>query len=133
MAIGDEKDFGEFKIVEEFGRKDLMNSLNNGVNPLCLQSKIDELSQSAGSAGRDRQKLIKAAFKVIVENIIPERVRILFNISKDESKATYDDYKRLSSMNQKNFEIENKDSIYSEIDRFHYHTQVDPRLFGKMK
>ena len=101
MAIGDEKDLSEFKNLEDFGKTDLLNSLKNGAGLDDLKNKIHKLSKTAGSAGKDRQKLIKTAFKVIIENMLPERMRILFNIVKEESTISFEDYRKLFSMNQK--------------------------------
>ena len=60
---------------------------------ICSDLKLNNLSRAAGSAGEDRQKIIKAAFKTIIDNIVPRRLKVLFNIVKEESNATFDDYK----------------------------------------
>ena len=101
MAIGGEKDYGDFKNYQELGRQELVQRVKTGTNTKFIQNQIRQLGNRAGSAGEDRQKIIKAAFKVIIENIIPERMRILFNIVKHESQATYEDYSQLFKMNQK--------------------------------
>lgn len=133
MSIGEDKDLRDFKVMEEIGRIELVGSLYNGTHSSHLKDKISELSKKSGSAGTDRQKLIKTAFKLIIENLVPDRMRILFNIVKEESSSTYEDYKRLYSMNRKKFEMEMQDPKYNEIDRFHYYTRVDPKLYNKMK
>ena len=36
-----------------------------------------------GTAGDSRQRLLKSAIRIIMENIVPERARVLFNIVKE--------------------------------------------------
>ena len=92
VAIGEDKDLEEFTTVQNKGHEDLVESLNYGDVSDNLKQKINHLSSQAGVAGSDRQKLIKAAIKIIIENIIPNRVRILFNYSKEESKINFSEY-----------------------------------------
>jgi len=94
--------------------------MKTGSHKENLDIKLKELSKQGGSASVDRQKIIKTAFKVIIQNIIPDQVRVLFNIAKVESQATYEDYDYLYKQNNKNFELAIKDPKYNEIDKFHY-------------
>jgi SepF-like predicted cell division protein (DUF552 family) len=91
-AIGQEKDLIDFKNFQEQGRILLLNEAKIGKSDQEIKQKISQLGKTVGTSGSDRQKIIKAAVKVIIENIIPERMRILFNIVKEESPATYEDY-----------------------------------------
>ena len=90
VAIGEVKDLEEFTIAQREGHENLIQSLNFGEYSHSLQQKINELSSQAGVAGTDRQKLIKAATKIIIENIIPNRVKLLFNYSKEECNTVFD-------------------------------------------
>lgn len=45
-----------------------------------------------------------------------------------KTHATYPQIKKLFAMNKKDFEIESKKPIYNDLDRFHYHTKLDPKL-----
>jgi len=111
----------------------LINEAKNGGTLEESKEKLSELNKRVGSSGIDRQKLIKTAVNIIIENIIPERMRVLFNIVKHESDATFEDYEKLYKMNKKNFEVEIKNSKYNEIDKFHYMTRVHPDIYYKMK
>ena len=107
--------------------------MKKGERNETIEEKLKKIAKQGGSASKDRQKLIKTAFKVILDNIVPEQMRVLFNIVKNESPATYEDYKHLYKQNHKNFELAMKEPRYNEIDRFHYYTGVHPSIFYNMK
>lgn len=79
--------------------------MKSGQHKPQLDAKLKELSKQGGSASNDRQKLIKTAFKVILDNIIPDRMRVLFNIAKEESSASYEQYEHLFKQSGKTFDM----------------------------
>jgi hypothetical protein len=90
-----------------------------------LQKSIQEFLKVSGLASNDRQKLIKAAIRVIIENIVPPRVRILLKITETQTNPSLEDIKKLFKLDKKRFEVEVKDPKFDEIDRLHYHCRVD--------
>lgn len=107
--------------------------MKSGQHKPVLDSKLKELSKQGGSASNDRQKLIKTAFKVVLDNIVPDRMRVLFNIAREESSSTYEEYEHLFKQSGKTFDMTIKEPCYNGIDRFHYFWGVHPNIFYKMK
>lgn len=101
IAIGEDKDLDEFIAIQNKGHEDLVQSLNTEGISFDLKNKLSELSNIVGVAGTDRQKLIKAAIKSIIENLVPNRMKMLFNFSKQDSHLTFEEFDKLYKMNQK--------------------------------
>uniref|UniRef100_A0A7S3N4P6 Uncharacterized protein n=1 Tax=Euplotes harpa TaxID=151035 RepID=A0A7S3N4P6_9SPIT len=72
--------------------------------------------------------MIKYCIKQIIENILPERMRILFKIVETGPKASHEEYKRLFELRKSiaDFEVETK--TYNDYDRMHYFTGVKPQV-----
>ena len=120
--------------AQEIRRKETIKSLEEGRREDELKHKIKKFGHMTGLACNDRQRLIKAAIRVIIDNIVPGRLRVLFNIvSNATNYASLEDIKKLFKMDEKDFELESKNIKYCDIDRLHYYTKVDPNLHYKFK
>ena len=86
------------------------------------------LANNSGCISENRQKLIKSAVKVIIENIVPSRVRVLLSMSEEELAASEIDIQRLFKMSQQDFELESKKPLYTDYDRLHYKMRLDPKV-----
>ena len=134
--IGDSTNFNDFKEKEEHGREFFLNELKKGnLKERCLQKKFDNIENLVGSAGSDRQNLIKAAIRVIIENILPPRQRITFSMYEKGTKLSYEEYRKLFDLDAKSYQIEiehpNTKSKYSELDKLRYETRFDPKCYNK--
>lgn len=94
-VIGEEKDFKEYNELQEFRRQHAIKSLEEGRDKDTLQRNIKEFSRFAGIAANDRKKLIKAAIRVIIDNLVPNRMRILLNLLDIETNPTLEELKKL--------------------------------------
>lgn len=132
-AIGEEKDFGEFNELQEYKRQTAIRSLEQTNDQETLQKNIEEFAKFAGLASNDRQKLIKAAIRVVIDNIVPHRVRILFKMTDTKTNPSLEDIKKLFKADKKRFEVDIKDPKFSDIDRLHYYTGVDPITYHSLR
>lgn len=98
-----------------------------------LKSSIREFSEFAGSTSSDRQRLIKTAIRVVIENLIPSRVRVLFNLTNITEELSLADIKKLFRMDKQRFEVEIKDPKYSGIDRLHYYMKLEPEVHQNVR
>lgn len=94
-----------------------VKSLEEGKDKEELVKNIKEFSKFAGLGSNDRKKLIKAAMKVIIENLVPHRLRILMNLLDVSTYPSLDDIKKLFKADEKRFQVEIKDPKFEEIDR----------------
>jgi len=62
-------------------------------------------------------KLIKAAVKVIIENVISNRFRVLLNLISEPNNPSLDDIRKLFKLDKERFELAMKDPKYSELER----------------
>jgi predicted RNase H-like nuclease (RuvC/YqgF family) len=67
-AIGEERDFGEYNELQEYRRQTTIKSLEEGKDEKELKKNIADFAKFAGLASSDRQKLIKAAIRVVIDN-----------------------------------------------------------------
>lgn len=125
-AIGEEKDFGEFNEIQEYTRQNAIKSLEQSDDQETLQKNIEEFAKFAGLASNGRQRLIKAAIRVVIDNIVPHRVRILLNITDTETNPSLEDIRKLFKTDKKRFEVDVKDPKFSDIDRLHYYVGLNP-------
>mmetsp|Transcript_29512 Transcript_29512/g.26093 ORF Transcript_29512/g.26093 Transcript_29512/m.26093 type:complete len:278 (-) Transcript_29512:22-855(-) len=132
-VIGEEKDFEEFNEFQIQQRERTLNSLKEGRTNEVLNERIKEFSKFTGLASNDRKRLIKAATRVIIENLVPHRLRFIFNISENTKNATFEDIKKLYSCDLKRFKIDSKDPKYDDYDRLHYFTKMDPKIHAVCK
>ena len=95
IAIGEDKDLSEIRQIHEAGTKSLVEELKKGSNQNNLSAKIRELAKEVGTAGDARQRLLKAAVKLIIENLVPERMRMLFKVCDMGPKCTDEEYEEL--------------------------------------
>lgn len=128
MVIGEEKDFGEFNELQEYSRQNTIRSLEEGRDKEELKKNIHAFGKFAGLASNDRRRLIKAAIRVVIDNLVPNRLRVLFNLVNKKSTASLQDIKKLFRMDKQRFEVEVKDPKFNELDRLHYYMGMDPEV-----
>lgn len=127
LAIGGGKDLTDFKELEEHQRETLLRELKKGDSNEKVIGKFSDIDNLVGSAGSDRQNLIKAATRVIVENIVPPRQRIIFAMHRQGTNLSYEEYKEWFSLDRKAYEVELNDPKYTELDKLRYETRFNPR------
>lgn len=125
-AIGEEKHFGEYSEIQEFGRQNIIKKLEKGSDVSEIQKSVEEFAKIAGSTSNDRKKLLKAAFRVIIDNIVPNRVRVLLNLTSNTNEVNKENIIKLFKMNKEKFETEGNDPEYCDIDRLHCRMRLDP-------
>jgi len=119
-AIGEDKDLLEIREIHEYGTKELIQSLKDGSDQKDLREKIRNLGWQVGTAGDARQRLLKSTTRLIIENIVPERVRWLFKIWDMQANYTPKEYEELWKMKKKHAENLLQSDKYNENDRMHY-------------
>ena len=87
-----------------------------------------ELASQVGTAGDARQRLLKSAVRIIVENIVPDRMRVLFKICEEGSKWSQEEYENLFNIKPNHAESLLKTDRYNEYDRLHYTWGVRPSI-----
>lgn len=102
--------------------------LEQGRDKEELKKNIRDFAKFAGWVSNDRQRLIKAAIRVVIDNLVPNRVRVLLNLTDVKNDLDLAAVKRLFRMNKQQFEVEMKDPKYCEIDRLHYYMGLDPEV-----
>lgn len=133
VVIGEEKDFGEYTELQECRRQNAIKSLEEGRDKEELKKNISDFAKFAGCVSNDRQRLIKAAFRVVIDNLVPNRVRVLLNLTNVQNELDLAAVKRLFRMNKQQFEVEMKDPRYCEIDRLHYYMGLDAEAHYKVR
>lgn len=131
MAIGGSKDLIDFKELEEHGRDMFLRELKKGNLNEKLIGKFKNIENLVGSAGSDRQNLIKAAIRVIIENILPARQRITFAMYRQGTHLSYEEYRKLFELDEKSYQIEVQDPRYTELDKLRYETRFNPKCYKK--
>lgn len=131
MAIGGSKDLIEFKELEEHQTEMFLKELKRGNLNEKLMGKFQNIDNLVGSAGSDRQNLIKAAIRVIIDNILPPRQRITFTMYRKGTNLSYEEYKKLYDLDYKDYQIEIKNSKYTELDMLRYETRFNPKCYQK--
>ena len=133
MAIGKDPDLIEFEHLQNYSTNTAIKSLEENKDMLELRNKIKQVSKFTGCSSQNRRKLIKSAIRVIIDNIVPSRVRVLLGMCQEEQKASEDDIFKLFCMDTKESQVESQKPIYSEIDRLHLSMQMDPRWHLRLR
>lgn len=131
IAIGGSKDLNDFKELEEHGSNMLISELKKGSLNEKLVGKFANIENLVGSAGSDRQNLIKAATRVIIENIVPVRQRITFAMYRNGTNLSYQEYCKLFKLDEKSYQIEIKSPKYTALDKLRYETRFNPKCYNK--
>jgi len=117
-VIGEEKDFQEFAEQQEFQRQTAVKSLQEGKDKEELKRNISEFAKTSGLKSNDRKKLIKAAIRVIIDNLVPQRIRVLMNLcEKRRDDATYEEVAKLFKADPQRYEVDSKDPKFDEIHK----------------
>mmetsp|Transcript_30995 Transcript_30995/g.27419 ORF Transcript_30995/g.27419 Transcript_30995/m.27419 type:complete len:170 (+) Transcript_30995:465-974(+) len=130
-VIGEERDFKEFTELQEEKRKKTIKSLEDGRDRAELRKNIKDFSKFSSFASIDRRNLIKSAMRVIIENLVPARLRVLFKLIDTPTRPSLEDIKKLFKCDPKRFQIEVKDPKFDEIDKLHYKMNMNPETHFK--
>ena len=86
-----------------------------------------------GTASSARQDLIKSCIRLIIENIVPERIRILFKILETGSSISFEKYSELFHYPPEHAKLIIQQPEYNEYDRMHFLCGVQPEIMKSVK
>jgi len=133
IMIGEDKDLSDLRDIQKEGLQKLIDSLHVGNDQQDLREKIKELGKQVGTAGDARQKLLKSAIRIIMENIVPDRMRIMFSILEQGPCWTLEEYGKLFECKASQAESLLKTPRYNEYDRMHFEWGVKASILPAVK
>ena len=60
--------------------------------------------------------MIKVAIRVIIENLVPARLRVIFGLFRDRKRPSLEDIKKLFKLNPQRFYVEVKDPKFGQAE-----------------
>ena len=84
----------ELKNMENQTKLAVIKDLHDGDDSDEISRTLNNMMSKVGTAGDNRKRLINKAVRVIINNIVSERTRILFRIIEKGTNAELEDYKK---------------------------------------
>mmetsp|Transcript_11503 Transcript_11503/g.10173 ORF Transcript_11503/g.10173 Transcript_11503/m.10173 type:complete len:166 (+) Transcript_11503:298-795(+) len=128
IMIGEDKDLSELREMQAYGISKLIKGVKSGANPKKIREEIKEMASQVGTAGDARQRLLKSAIRIIMENIVPDRMRVLFKMLEKGPGCSPEEYRKLFEVKSEQAQSLLKNENYNEYDSLHYTCGVKPAV-----
>lgn len=126
LEIDDKRGYDNLCSAQECWLNDVSKSLKEGSK--SSQSHLKEIItyfvSTLGVNGSDRKRVIKNAFKVILDNILPESAKVLIFINKHELKANNKELETLRTSSKYKYEELMKERNFGIVEEVYTKTNI---------